>query len=475
MLKTILMSLALLAPPAIALASDGGETGGAVWVSEDGQTKVEVKGTVVATAGEEGEPHVVRFVGNSDGAEPQTVMIRSSGEGDGRSEVITSHLRKIESAAARADRGWLGVSISSSTTNGESSGVVVSSVVDGSPAEAAGVEAGDVIVAVGGEDVDGDTSRAIELISSKKPGDLVEVVVLRAGREVSLDVELGSRAEMGVARFNVEIPDAEIAEEIRARAHVMLRGDDGEWKLETLGDLEDMDMAFGELDLKALPELGSRSFRVFAHSDGERTVELNRDGTTLLITGSNADGITVTRVDENGEESTATYADKAELEANDAEAFEAFEGNRQHGVFTFSPDAGEMKFDLKIDPSDPDSNVFVWRNNMEEGLAEAEEAHAFAIQHLEEALEAAREGGAVEALELAERMGADNNARFGKLHFLGGKPKHTFEVQANGAIHVTIRRGENELVQIFADEADLANRSPNLYDKYADLMDLENE
>ena len=75
----------------------------------------------------------------------------------------------------------------------------------------------------------------------------------------------------------------------------------------------------------------------------------------------------------------------------------------------------------------------------------------------------------------AERMAAENHARFGKLHFMGGKPKHQFEVQADGTIQVKIRRGDSELVQIFADEDDLADRSPNLYEKFADLMDLENE
>jgi len=56
-----------------------------------------------------------------------------------------------------------------------------------------------------------------------------------------------------------------------------------------------------------------------------------------------------------------------------------------------------------------------------------------------------------------------------------GKPKHTFEVQTDGTIEVRIRKGDSELVQRFADEDDLAQRSPKLYKNYKKLMALENE
>ena len=56
-----------------------------------------------------------------------------------------------------------------------------------------------------------------------------------------------------------------------------------------------------------------------------------------------------------------------------------------------------------------------------------------------------------------------------------GKPKHTFEIQTDGTIEVRIRKGGSELVQRFADEDELAERSPKLYRKYEKLMALEEE
>lgn len=71
-------------------------------------------------------------------------------------------------------------------------GVKLDGVTEGSPAEKAGLQAGDVIVRFGGLKVS-DVESYMVALGSKKPGDEVEIVVLRDGQERILKATLGSR------------------------------------------------------------------------------------------------------------------------------------------------------------------------------------------------------------------------------------------------------------------------------------------
>ena len=73
-------------------------------------------------------------------------------------------------------------------------GVLVASVVDGSAADQAGIESGDVIVAV-----DGELMRRVEdllaLLRTRTPGDVVSVTIDRDGDRDEVDVELVDRPQ----------------------------------------------------------------------------------------------------------------------------------------------------------------------------------------------------------------------------------------------------------------------------------------
>ncbi|MCU0304668.1 MAG: M20/M25/M40 family metallo-hydrolase [Thermoanaerobaculales bacterium] len=71
-------------------------------------------------------------------------------------------------------------------------GVKVQQVLPGSPAEAAGIAAGDVLVALDGEPV-ADLRGYSALLKTKSPGDSVEVTILRDGGEVTVTATLGER------------------------------------------------------------------------------------------------------------------------------------------------------------------------------------------------------------------------------------------------------------------------------------------
>ncbi len=71
-------------------------------------------------------------------------------------------------------------------------GVFVTSVTTGSPAEAAGLQVGDVITSVGGAPVDG-LGDLVAALGSQKVGTAIDVEIARQGREGSVQVTLGQR------------------------------------------------------------------------------------------------------------------------------------------------------------------------------------------------------------------------------------------------------------------------------------------
>ncbi len=94
-------------------------------------------------------------------------------------------------------RGWLGVQIQQVTDEiaeslglPEARGALVAGVLDGSPAEAAKMKEGDVILKFNGRDVN-ESRKLPRIVADTAVGKTVKVVVWRGGREVTVDVTLG--------------------------------------------------------------------------------------------------------------------------------------------------------------------------------------------------------------------------------------------------------------------------------------------
>jgi putative serine protease PepD len=87
----------------------------------------------------------------------------------------------------QVEHAYLGISL----TDGSDSARVVS-VRSGSPADKAGVEAGDVITAIDDQAVS-TADDATTAINAKAPGDQVKLTIQRAGESITLDVTLGTR------------------------------------------------------------------------------------------------------------------------------------------------------------------------------------------------------------------------------------------------------------------------------------------
>jgi serine protease DegQ len=97
-------------------------------------------------------------------------------------------------------RGWVGVAVQELTPELTESfnldniqGVLISEVVRGSPADQAGVRAGDILTMIDNKQLLTDSSSMLETISSLPPGKVVVFKLLRNQREVVVEVKVGKR------------------------------------------------------------------------------------------------------------------------------------------------------------------------------------------------------------------------------------------------------------------------------------------
>ena len=112
-------------------------------------------------------------------------------------------------------RGWLGVRIQTVTEELAEGlrlesvhGALVASVTEGGPAEAAGIQQGDVVLEFNGRVVP-DMRKLPRMVAETPIGDAVDVVVWRKGKRVTLKVDLGELAEEKVASLQKQ-PDQSV-------------------------------------------------------------------------------------------------------------------------------------------------------------------------------------------------------------------------------------------------------------------------
>ena len=112
----------------------------------------------------------------------------------------------------RVSRGSIGIMFAGqdnpaiARVYGAGSGITVSTVVAGSPADQAGLKVGDTITAVDGKKV----TKGTELVSdiaSRKPGSKVSVTFLRNGKQQDTTVTIADRAKLFAARLGDDQED----------------------------------------------------------------------------------------------------------------------------------------------------------------------------------------------------------------------------------------------------------------------------
>jgi serine protease Do len=121
------------------------------------------------------------------------------------SEVLCSQ-GKIE----KVPKGWLGVYVTDIDEEimgkmglESENGVLISDVVEDSPAEKAGLEKDDVIISFDGKKVKG-VNQFIRLVGRTEPGDEVEIKVIRDKEERVFSVQMGTEPKYGLEYQDIE-------------------------------------------------------------------------------------------------------------------------------------------------------------------------------------------------------------------------------------------------------------------------------
>ncbi len=117
-------------------------------------------------------------------------------------------------AYGKVKRPWLGIQMKSEIDETDAhalgmskpAGVLVQDVMSGTPAEKAGIKAGDVILSVDGKDVNA-ANEIQTIIAEHKPGDVVSVKIYRSGNTVEKDVTLNELPEQSLASTDQNVDE----------------------------------------------------------------------------------------------------------------------------------------------------------------------------------------------------------------------------------------------------------------------------
>jgi serine protease DegS len=134
-----------------------------------------------------------------------TAIFSKSGGSQGIGFAIPSSLaRQVMQdliSHGRVIRGWLGIEIQELTPRlaesfevGDRSGLIIAGIFRNGPAHQAGLQPGDVLLQIAGEPVTGSRT-AMNRIARFKPGEKVELGILRNGHEMSLSATIAERPQ----------------------------------------------------------------------------------------------------------------------------------------------------------------------------------------------------------------------------------------------------------------------------------------
>ncbi|MEJ2345105.1 MAG: trypsin-like peptidase domain-containing protein [Gammaproteobacteria bacterium] len=100
-------------------------------------------------------------------------------------------------------RGWIGISMANVSADtarksglGHPYGVMVVQPIEGSPADRAGLKAGDILTRLGGQPIR-DPRQMLDLVANQRPGTRIKVEGLRDGRAFSVELQIAERPPLG--------------------------------------------------------------------------------------------------------------------------------------------------------------------------------------------------------------------------------------------------------------------------------------
>lgn len=368
-------------------------------------------------------------------------------------------------------------------------GVMVSNVIVGSPADQAGLEQYDVIVAFDGQDMDSPTNLT-EAVAATEAGQPVKLKIIRGGQPRTVKLAPAERAPDQEYELKYEEP-----EEVLLHDDVALRGlrllqpgqGEHEWIIEKLGPLQglpdvlkeledfqiDLDVELegiedlldahgmgGDVDVRVFTQPGQGfSWRTNADSEASMQIKIKMEdeGRSLVIETGSDGVIHVSRTDAGGNETSATYDSAEELEKADPDAYEVYREHVPGGGLswlTVTPSqekAYQLQQQFQIDVERK------LKEAMEDARAAAEDAEQRAQREVRAARRAYRT--ARESDEARAGSGGDDEA-------LGVR------IAADGSIAVYARDEQGNVQKYaFTNKEAFQAAEPELYQKFKDLLE----
>ena len=211
-------------------------------------------------------------------------------------------------------------------------GAMVQNVVKGSPADKAGLEQYDVIVAIEGKKIA--PTDLPNAIADRSPGDLVKLDIRHKAAERKVTVTLGGRPT-GAIEYKYEVipegPEGVDFSRVFVHPSMTFRKGEGGWKAQPDGKLPEeiqkmlkgLPKDFPGIRIQAAPGHGQMTMRLALSTkdDDGQTVRIEREGDGEIV-------VERSGVDENGKEFTSrkTYKNDEELRKGDPDAHELFKG-----------------------------------------------------------------------------------------------------------------------------------------------------
>ena len=110
-------------------------------------------------------------------------------------------------------------------------GVMVANVAKGSPADTAGLERYDVIVAFDGQKVD-DGQDLMQAVGGSKAGTASKLELIRGGQKQKLSITPAKRPESDNVEYKYEEPAQDVLMQPQMQGHVLRMGPGGNWIME---------------------------------------------------------------------------------------------------------------------------------------------------------------------------------------------------------------------------------------------------
>jgi hypothetical protein len=382
-----------------------------------------------------------------------------------KGQMFTGHV----TAKSDPSAAWLGLRVApvpaavASQLGLKDKAVMVANIVKDSPAQKARLERYDIIVAVG-KDAVGDVAKFVEGLQGRKPGEKLELTVIRQGKKTEVTA---TTARMDLSKMEMvykDEGDEAWEEETKLHRGMVRIGPGGGWTIVTPGGGS---VALPPDIYKVLPkDLWSGMQTKVGSSNGKVTFNVTKELGDIRVNISSADDgaiqVTRTKIGKDGKEvekSVKTYRNQNELKAGDGQAYSLYNETVHSGGIRYPVGSGRVE--LEIRGTDKESAKGEERQKLIESLiekAKADAAHA--------AAEAKKAAGAAAAKARQET----EEVRGKVAHAIAPEPTAEFNVDADGRIAVSVRDGDTAAKLTYKSEEEMMVKAPKLFQRYRALL-----